>query len=163
MFQSIIDHLQREAGLLGALAASNDDADLEVVAMDILSKLVARAPKVEMLKKNLALCGELAHEARTISAKLLGEDAPAAQPVPAAPKVEEVDTITADAERAIADMNLQLSQEIERKIPTSEGGSMPDGDAHLQVDIEEAIKDTTPAPKETKLDIQDFNPDDFML
>tara|TARA_R110002167_G_scaffold6249_1_gene28520 strand:+ start:3949 stop:5139 length:1191 start_codon:yes stop_codon:yes gene_type:complete len=164
MFQSIIDHLQREAGLLGALAASNDDADLEEIAMDILSKLVASAPKVDTLKKNPALCGALAHEARTISAKLLGEDAPAAQPVPAAPKVEEVDTITADAERAIADMNLQLSQDIERKIPTSEGGSMPDGDAHLQVDIEEAIKYTAPTPpKETKLDIQDFNPDDFML
>jgi hypothetical protein len=170
MFNTMLSNVAREAGLLGAIGSSTDKA-LEGHAMYVIDKITSKYTDVSVFKGNAALSAEVATKASRAIAMLKGEALPSeivptvAAPTPS-PEVDDTADVLSVLDVTPTEQELDMSQAIERKIPTSEGGSMPDGDAHLQVDIE----DVAPVPERVEkeethggVSSLDFNPDDFML
>ena len=177
LYQTLIDNV-REANSLFAAVHASDMNHLTQAAAEV-TKLVDGVTSIKHFKGNATLSKEYARKAARIVATIKGEATPTYELDK--PKAQPVETASSPEDRALAaldelsptpdDSNLQLSQEIERKIPTSEGGSMSDGDAHLQVDIEEVIAeevDTTqpegksPAFKGMSVSDTPFDPDEFL-
>ena len=138
LFQSLIDNLQQEASLFAAVFAP-EGGEYAAIAAEIQSTLLD-ITDIKVVKGNAAIARKYGQQAATLAARIRGENAPTFEDVEEdATPVAETDDLDARLDAALADMDVSDNDATETDAPAVANTQEPEpeGDAHLQVDIEE--------------------------
>ena len=169
MYQTMLDKLRREAGLLGAIGAADPESPLESIAMGIIDELLTPIKNIAQLKGNQSLCRELTRAANKHIKALGGTDVADAIPevAPDPDPVSEKDELDAKLEAALADMGVSLPDSEDDATPMEQTETPADSEDVTPEYVSEGDEYVNTEAEDNKptfdVSTEAVDPDDFLL